>query len=45
MKYYYTQNNYVLSILIIILSTSFIYAKENPNRVKRTAEISQSGEF
>jgi len=45
MKNYYTQKNYFLSILLIILCTSFIYAKENPNRLKKTAEMSQSGEF
>ncbi|MCH8032504.1 MAG: T9SS type A sorting domain-containing protein [Bacteroidetes bacterium] len=45
MKYYYTQKNYFLSILLIILCTSFIYARENSNRVKKTAEMSQSGKF
>ena len=45
MKYCYTLKHYVLSILIIILNTSFIYAEENSKRVKKVAEISQSGEF
>ena len=45
MKHYYTQNNYVMSILLLIICTSFIYARENSNRVKKTAEMSQSGEF
>jgi len=45
MNYYYTLKNYALSIILIILCTGFNYAEENPNRVKKTAEISQSGEF
>jgi len=45
MNYYYTLKNYAFSILLIILCSGFIYAEENPNRVKKTAEISQSGEF
>jgi hypothetical protein len=45
MQYYYTPKNYVLSILLIILCAGFIYAKENSNRVRKTAELSQSGKF
>ena len=42
---YYTPKFFVLSILLIILCAGFIYAEENPNRVKKTAGMSQSGEF
>ena len=45
MRYCYTLKNCVVSTLLLVLCTSFIYAKEDSKRVKKTSEKSQTGDF